>query len=81
LNENIARQLTPESLALHLAPIGLLSRQAAAVAHLVVKRLVITFRFVRQKYEMHERVGVDDDEQDGCQEAEREQRKFGIEEW
>ena len=61
-----------------------LSRIAARVscrrADLVVQRLMEPLRLVGQHDQMHERIGVDDEEQDRREEEEGEQRQFDVEE-
>ena len=51
------------------------------VANLVVQRLMESFRLVGQHDQMHERIGVGDEEQDRREKEEGEQRQFDVEEW
>ena len=46
----------------------------------IVQRLMEPLRLVGQHDEMHERIGVDDEEQDRREEEEGEQRQFDVEE-
>ncbi len=62
-----------------------MSSQAVAncgvlIADLVAERLIESFRLIGQQDQMHERVGVHDEEQDRREEKEGKQRQFDIEE-
>ncbi len=81
LDENVARQLPPEAIALFLPFLPLGVGRAALVPDLVVKRLMVALDLVAQHDEVHERVGVDDEEDERCQKEERDQRKLDAEEW
>ena len=50
------------------------------VADLVAQRLIEPLRLVGQHDQMHERIGVDDEEEDRREEEEGEQRQFDVEE-
>ena len=61
-------------------PLQILTRCVRDIALRIVQRLIIPFRLLGQHNEMHERVGVHDDQQDWHQEEEGEQRQFNVEE-
>ena len=71
LDEDVARQL----------PLQILARCGSDLAFSVVQRPMVALRLVGQHDEMHERVGVRDNEQDRREEEEGEQRQFDVEEW
>jgi hypothetical protein len=50
------------------------------VADLPTQHGIEPLRLVGQHHQMHERIGVDDEEQDGREEEEGEQRQFDVEE-
>ena len=71
LDENVARQLPPET----VTNCGVLA------ADLIAEHLIEPFRLVGQHHEMHQRIGVDDEEKDRREEKKGEQRQFYVKEW
>ena len=70
LDENVARQL----------PLEILLRRSVYIASRLVQRAIKPFRLLRQHHQMHERVGVDDQEQGRREREEGDQRQFNAEE-
>jgi hypothetical protein len=70
LDENVARQLASQAVA----------NRGVLVADLLAQGRIEPPRLVRQHDQMHERIGVDDEEQDRREEEEGEQRQFDVEE-
>jgi hypothetical protein len=70
LDEDVARQL----------PLEILARRVGDIAIRIVQRLMVALRLVGQHDQMHERIGMDDDEQDGRESEEGDQRQLDVEE-